>query len=300
MTLPNKGMTGIFCDWLDVTTPPDREHELRASVGQLVCAAFGSKVHDDLYSLGAGKVSIGFKYGVFRVSISGACVRCLEAQGLWENMLAELGDGPHRVTRIDAAADFNLDGADALAMLQAAYPLGKVRLSQRPIKVTELVGTRADGHKTGTWYAGHRSGAEITCRVYDKAQQMLDTRQEEIPPRTRAELTIRKGCTLRDAYQPDRVFWHYMAPAIVERPSEAPEWSSGWAEGWTMEKIDILPAQRLKRLIERSPDLAAIVELADSLGPHGRSMALRQIEQRVRQTEGLGINTEFASASRSV
>jgi len=293
-------MAGIFCDWLDVTTPPDREHELRASVGQLVCAAFGSKVHDDLYSLGAGKVSIGFKYGVFRVSISGACVRCLEAQGLWENMLAELGDGPHRVTRLDAAADFDLDGADALAMLQAAYPLGKVRLSQRPIKVTELVGTRADGRKTGTWYAGHRSGAEITCRVYDKAQQMLDTRQEEIPPRTRAELTIRKGCTLRDAYQPDRVFWHYMAPAIVERPSEAPEWSSGWAEGWTMEKIDILPAQRLKRLIERSPDLAAIVELADSLGPHGRSMALRQIEQRVRQTEGLGINTEFAAASRSV
>ena len=300
MTLPNKGMTGIFCDWLDVTTPPDREHELRASVGQLVCSAFGSKVHDDLYSLGAGKVSIGFKYGVFRVSISGACVRCLEAQGLWENMLAELGDGPHRVTRLDAAVDFNLDGADALAMLQAAYPLGKVRLSQRPIKVTELVGTRADGRKTGTWYAGHRSGAEITCRVYDKAQQMLDTRQEAIPPRTRAELTIRKGCTLRDAYQPDRVFWHYMAPAIVERPSEAPEWSSGWAEGWTMEKIDILPAQRLKRLIERSPDLAAIVELADSLGPHGRSMALRQIEQRVRQTEGLGINTEFAAASRSV
>jgi hypothetical protein len=173
-------------------------------------------------------------------------------------------------------------------------------LSQRPIKVTELVGTRADGRKTGTWYAGHRSGAEITCRVYDKAQQTLDTRQEEIPPRTRAELTIRKGCTLRDAYQPDRVFWHYMAPAIVERPSEAPEWSSGWAEGWTMEKIDILPAQRQKRLIERSPDLAAIVELADSLGPHGRSMALRQIEQRVRQTEGLGINTEFAAASRSV
>jgi hypothetical protein len=299
MTLPNKGMTGIFCDWLDVTTPPDREHELRASVGQMVCAAFGSKVHDDLYSLGAGKVSIGFKYGVFRVSISGACIRCLEAQGLWENMLAELGDGPHRVTRLDAAADFDLDGADALAMLQAAYPLGKVRLSQRPIKVTELVGTRADGRKTGTWYAGHRSGAEITCRVYDKAQQMLDTRQEEIPPRTRAELTIRKGCTLRDAYQPDRVFWHYMAPAIVAQPSEAAEWSSGWAEGWTMEKIDILPAQRLKRLIERSPDLAAIIELADSLGPHGRSMALRQIEQRVRQTEALGINTEFAANSRS-
>lgn len=299
MTLPNEGMTGVFCDWLDVTTPPDREHGLRASVGHLICAAFGSKVHDDLYSLGGGKVAIGFKYGVFRVSVSGACIRCLEAQGLWENLLAELGDGPHRVTRLDAAADFDLDGADALGMLQAAYPAGKVRLSQRPINVTELLSTRSDGRRTGTWYAGHRSGAEITCRVYDKAQQMLDTKREEIPPRTRAELTVRKGCTLRDAYQPDRVFWHYMAPAIVERPSDAPEWSSGWAEGWTMERTEILPAQRLKRLIERSPDLAAIVELSDSLGPHGRSMALRLIEQKIRQTEALGINTEFAAATRS-
>jgi len=62
-----------------------------------------------------------------------------------------------------------------------------------------------------------------------------------------------------------------------------------------MEKIDILPAQRLKRLIERSPDLAAIAELADSIGPGGRSMALRLIEQRVRQAPVSGSPTEFAA-----
>jgi hypothetical protein len=287
MTLPTDGLTAVFCDWLDVTTPPDREHALLSSLGPLICAAGGSKLSDDLYDLGGGKIKMGIMRRVFRVSVSGTAIRALELQGMWSGLLAELGDGPHRVTRLDAAADIDVDGARSIALLQAAYPLGYVALSQRRIKVTELLSTRSDGQKTGTWYAGHRSGAEVTCRVYDKAQQVQDTRGDTIPPRTRAELTVRKGCTLRDAFQPERVFWHYMAPAIFDRPSGAPEWSSGWAEGWTMEKIDILPAQRLKGLIELSPELAAIIELADSVGTGGRSMAIRLIEQRVRHAPSL-------------
>lgn len=275
----------VFCDWLDVTTPPDREYALRSALGPIICGSGGSKLKDDLYELGNGKIKIGFMRGIFRVSISGACIRVLCIQGLWETLLAELGDGPHRVTRLDAAVDLDLDGADALEALEAAYPRGEVRLSQRPLKVSQMLSTRPDGRKTGTWYVGHRSAAEITCRVYDKAKQVLDTRGEVIPSRTRAELTVRKGCTLRDAFQPDRVFWHYMAPAILKRPSDVPEWSSGWAEGWKMERAELLPAQRLKGLIERSPDLAAIIELADAVGPMGRSMALRLIEDRVRHAE---------------
>ena len=285
MLSSNVDALAVFCDWLDVTTPPDREYELRSSLGPIFCGAGGSKLSDDLYDLGDGKIKIGIMRGVFRVSLSGACIRVLCIQGLWETVLSELGDGPHRVTRLDAAVDLDLDGADALEALETAYPRGEVRLSRRPIRISQMLSTRPDGRKTGTWYAGHRSAAEITCRVYDKAKQLLDTRGIEIPPRTRAELTVRKGCTLRDAYQPDRVFWHYMAPAILQRPSDVPEWSSGWAEGWKMERTNLLPAQRLKGLIERSPDLAAIIELADAVGPMGRSMALRLVEDRIRRAE---------------
>lgn len=281
MTLATDGMTPVFCDWLDVTTPADREHDLRATLGPLICGAGGSKLSDDLYDLGVGKIKLGFVRGIFRVSVSGACIRVLEIQGLWGNFLSELGDGPHRVTRLDAAVDLDIDGADALDTLLAAYPRGHVRLSRRPIAVSEFLKTRPDGRKTGTWYAGHRSTAEITCRVYDKAWQMLETQKQLLPPRTRVELTVRKGCTLRDAYEPARVFWHYIAPAVLERPQGIPEWSSGWAEGWTMERVELLPAQRLKRLIERSPDLAAIIELADAVGEHGRSMALSQIQRQI-------------------
>lgn len=51
-----------------------------------------------------------------------------------------------------------------------------------------------------------------------------------------------------------------------------------------MEKIELLPVQRLKALIERSPDLAAIFELSDAAGTGGRAMALRLIEKRSRHT----------------
>jgi hypothetical protein len=299
MTLLTKGLSSVFCDWLDATTPPDREHTLRSELGAILCGSGGSNLTDELYDLGGGKVKLSLMRGVFRVSVSGTAVRVLLIQGLWGSFLSQIGDGPHRVTRLDAAVDFDEDGADSIEALQLAYPRGEVRLSRRSIKVTEMLCTRPDGRKTGTWYAGHRSAAEITCRVYDKAQQMLDVKGELCPPRTRAELTVRKGCTLRDVYEPERVFWHYMAPAIIQRPSGVPEWSSGWAEGWTMEKVDLLPAQRLKALIERSPDLAAIVELADVVGPYGRSMAMRLIEQKVKQTPAVGSPAGFSGFSEA-
>ena len=300
MTLPTEGMTPVFCDWLDVTTPPTEEHRLRSSLGVVLSGSCGSKVTDDLYDLGGGKVKLSSMRGIFRVSVSGTAIRVLQLQGMWANLLAELGDGPHRVTRLDAAVDIDHDGADALESLQRAYPRGEVRLSRRPIKVKEMVSVRPDGRRTGTWYAGHRSAAEITCRVYDKAQQILDTTGESVPPRTRAELTVRKGCTLRDAYEPERVFWHYMAPAIFKRPSDVPEWSSGWAEGWTMKRVELLPAQRLKALIERSPDLAAIIELSDAVGVHGRSMALRLIEGKIRRAAKSGSLVDSEGSSESV
>lgn len=297
MALPTEFVTSVFCDWLDITAPPDEGERLGPALGALLCEAGAMKLTDDLYELNGGKVKLGYMRGVYRVSISGNCIQLLVPMGYWGNVLSLIADGPHRVTRLDAAMDIGLDGADAIELMQGAYPRGLVRLSQRPIKVTEMLSTRSDGRKTGTWYAGHRSGAEITCRVYDKAFQLLETRGEVCPPRTRAELTVRRGATLRDAMEPERLFWHYMSPAILSRPTDVPEWSSGWAEGWTMERIELLPAQALKRRIEQSPELAALIELADSVGPYGRSMALRLISQRFGSTPISGSPEESADAS---
>lgn len=291
MTLPSKPSSNVFCDWLDVTAPPSEEYRLLQELGLVFAAADGLKLSPELYEVGSGKVKLGTSRGVFRASISGSSIRTLEVNGLWGNVLSVLGEGPHRVTRLDAARDMAYDGADALALLRSAYPRGEVRLTQRPIKVTEMLCTRSDGRQTGTWYAGHRSGAEVTCRVYDKAQQLLDTRGEDGPPTTRVELTVRKGPgpTLRDAYEPERIFWHFVAPAILTRPKSVPDWSNGWAEGWRMERSEILPADALKRRIAYSGEIAAIADLADSLGPTGRHMAVRLIAERLGVAQSMGL-----------
>jgi len=163
------------------------------------------------------------------------------------------------------------------------------------VKVSEWLQTRPDGRKTGTWYAGNRRDSEITCRVYDKAQEAHDKRGELMPPRTRCELTVKKGAnpTLRDAAEPERLFWHYMSPAILKRPQGVPEWSSGWGEGWVMERTELLPAMRLKRRIEDSPELAALIELADSIGTDGRDYALRLIREKFNRTPVSGSPGQF-------
>lgn len=291
----------VFCDWLDVTTPPHEEHRLRSELGALLTEAGADKVTDDLYRLNGGSFKFVANSKWFKLSFSGSVVAILRFNRQWEHALALIGEGPHRVTRVDAAIDLELDGADAIAMLQAAYPMGQVRLSQRPVAVSELLSTRDDGRKTGTWYVGHRGKSEITCRVYDKAKEALDKRGEHIPPRTRCELTVCKGAgpTLRDAAEPARIFWHYMAPAILPRPDDVPAWDSGWAEGWNMERIELLPAQALKRRIEQSAELAALIELADSIGTDGRQYALRLIREKFDRAPQLGSLPELVASPAS-
>jgi hypothetical protein len=275
------GLT-VFCDWLDATTPPGEEYRIRSELTPLLCSAGCDKATDDLLRFNGGSVKFQGNSKWFKVGFSGQVIALLRMSGLWETVLSVIGEGPHRVTRVDAAVDLPLDGAIALQELQAAYPRGEVRLSQRPVRITELTATRSDGAKTGTWYAGHRGASEVTCRVYDKANEALEKRGELLPPTTRCELTVCKGVspTLRDAAQPERLFWHYMSPAVLRRPEGVPEWSSGWGEGWTMTRVEILPAGRLKRRIQESPELAAILEIADSMGPSGRDYALRLIQDK--------------------
>ena len=280
----------VFCDWLDVTTPPAEEYRLRSELVPMLCAAGCEKVNDDLLRFNGGTVKFIANSKWFKVGLSGQVIALLRMSRLWESLLSVIGEGPHRVTRVDAAVDLPLDGADAIQELQAAYPRGEVRLSQRPVRVSELLSTRQDGRKTGTWYVGHRGKTEVTCRVYDKANEALEKRGELMPPTTRCELTVCKGVspTLRDAAQPERLFWHYMSPAVLRRPEGVPEWDSGWGEGWTMERVEILPAGRLKRRIEESPELAALIELADAIGPGGRDYALRLIRDKFGRTPASG------------
>ena len=60
-----------------------------------------------------------------------------------------------------------------------------------------------------------------------------------------------------------------------------------------MERTELLPAMRLKRRIEDSPELAALIELADSIGTDGRDYALRLIREKFDRTPVAGSPERF-------
>ena len=142
--------------------------------------------------------------------------------------------------------------------------------------------------------------------MYDKRRERLDKGGSDLGfDLTRYELRLRGvGATLRDAYEPSSVFWHYMAPDFLPRPAGVPEWLSG-AEGFSVPKVDpVLPAVRLVRRVEASDDFMDLVRLAGSFegGVDFLCALVRRIDRG--SSKGLGVQglapAETAPSARPV
>jgi hypothetical protein len=276
----------IICDWLDVTYAPDCD-PWPAVNRLLLDAGFEAETSDHthyLYRLDRAVVLYGPSRGSLRVSVSGAACAALRDRGTWCDLLFELSSVPHRVTRVDAALDLSLDGADMVALMRERYPSGSVNLCRKAVAASVVLSVRPDGRETGTWYAGRMSKARYTARVYDKAWEALQKRGEILPPRTRVEVTAKggdSGATLRDAAEPAALFWHLASPAILDAPEGTPVWIPNRDLGWVAPTKQFDPAALLKRRVESCAMLDALALLADDLGPSGRDYLLGLLEKRI-------------------
>lgn len=256
----------VICDWLDVTYAPNNTPEL--AVLDVLQSAGAECINSDdngaAWRVGDGVFKLQWKPAFHRFSASGAVLEHLRMNHLYLEFLSALSEAPHSITRLDAALDILTDAAPVIAKLRRRYP-HECNLSRKALRTKSILETRADGKESGTWYVGHKSKGRVTARVYDKSLQMLNVHGVTIPESTRYELTFRKdiGPTLRDAAEPERLFWHYAAPVLLKRPQGVPEWSSGWGIGWHYQKPEIALAGLLKSRIEASSELKAILALAD-------------------------------------
>jgi hypothetical protein len=135
------------------------------------------------------------------------------------------------------------------------------------------------GKDTGTVYLGLRS-AEVRGRVYDKTQERANE-GECIGLTVRHEMTVtgKMGITLRDVAEPESCFYHFWPEVLLSRPSGVPDWSPTEG-GYSVERTERLPAQRLKQRVSGSADLGEIIALAQSCGPEGMRMLHRLIDER--------------------
>jgi len=273
---------GAFADHVAVTFHLERNP--RGALSALLLTSGASVLDDRTFRVGEGTVKLYPAYGVLYCSASGAALDHLRSCGLFMEWLSIIAEWPHRITRLDVAHDFDVDGADALDLLRARYPGGRVNLGRKALPVSLQLGIRDDGRETGTFYVGHRTKARCTARVYDKRQERLDRRGVDGAPRTRFEVTVKQdyGATLRDAAEPDRLFWHVAAPALLDAPEGVSSWSPDWSQGWKADpRSERLPAEVLARRVSESSELDMLMAIADEMGPGGRVWLARRLLDRL-------------------
>ena len=284
-----------FCDWLSVTYAPDSP--VIDDIQMWLHSAGGSCSRSDdkssLWNLGlasdrSGTVRLDFKRGYSGVSASGGALAHLRALGLYMDYLSELSLHPHNISRIDVSLDVAQDGASVIDSLRSRFSDGVCSLGRKSLPVTYQLNVRpSDGRETGTFYAGHRSKARTTAAVYDKANEARMVRGEHIPPTTRYEMRMRSekgraGASLRDAAEPERLFWHIASPTLLKAPDNVPAWSSGWGGGWSYTRPNKpLPAEVLASRVEFSPEIDSLIVLADTIGSSGRRYLMRKLEEKI-------------------
>jgi hypothetical protein len=274
-----------FCDWLDVTCSPDLSfHDDVVRFLDLGCypVAF-SDDSSTSFRVGEGILRLDTERKWHRASASGSVLSHFRAVGQYQAYLSALSGVPHTVTRLDAAVDTSQDFPPVLRALRRRYKDGQMAFGRKLLRITELLAVRlSDGASTGTWYAGHRSQAQVTARVYDKQNELLDKHGVDSAPRTRYELTFRRsvGATLRDASMPASLFYQHSQQLGLKPPGDVGPWQSHDLGGWSAVPLDSdFTVAHFTRRVETSPEIQHLAALAEQFGPNGRAMILRAFER---------------------
>ena len=275
----------VFCDALCVTYAPDSSPleecaRFLESLGFSISFSSEDAVmfHADLHT----SARFETKHNYHKIEIKGLALDLLRNSGSFSNFLGLLATHNHKVTRLDLALDIPRDFPSVLHGIRVKYPTGYAKVSRKKAKISEILEPRdSDGKRSGTLYIGSQGGkARKFARIYDKQLEAL-RRDVELPPTTRYEFVIREDVTLRDAYEPAACFWHYMGIDLLQAPKDAPKWVKGAVYGWSTEKFEKLPVERLLSYLEHCPSLERMVSIADELGPNGRAFLLSQLKRKL-------------------
>ena len=239
---------------------------------------------------GHGSFHVSNMSRVTIVHASGVALDHLRLLGLFGPYLHAVSLEPHRVTTLHAAYDQFVDAAPEVhALFQKSTTVG-VSLSRKMIPKTDVHKDWSfddRGVETGTTRLGNRKTFKTYIYGYDKRWERVSKGFPDPGPCYRLELVVKGsvGATLRDVWDPTSLFFHYAAPDILAVPQGVAPWTP-YGEGFTMEKLtDTTPVQKLKRLIEYSPDVARMLRYCVDAGPGGMRMLAQLLEQRTASLE---------------
>lgn len=290
-----------FCDWLDFTVPYDSEES--KSIGSFFLSlgfVSQNETCDLLRSPTGGSVKLTRYGSVLRVSVSGVSLGYLRNMGLFNEFIGWLSSFPHHITRLDAAYDVEEPGHVVLKRLRRKYK-SHIELGQRSLPVKCILSRNSSGFETGTFYAGHRTKARTTARVYDKQLEVEDRGGLPIPDRTRYEVTVRgergrKSPCLRDVFDPESIFWHVASPALLSAPAGVSAWAPDDSFSFTPDALaESLPYDLLSRFVESSGFVETLYKLSERLGKHGESFAMKMVTQKLKSLSEAPMGSQAVS-----
>lgn len=278
-----------FADYASFSMPLDRHDEALEGVLPVLDEIGCYRDREGLYRAGSGTVMCSKlpARGLGIISATGHILTLLRAQDLLGQFLHSVASVPHNVTRLDASMDLPLYSPPVLASLYKLANNKKIKLSRKSVRPEEIMGPvlyePPSSRKTGTLYLGSRK-AEISAAIYDKRQEVH--KRTGVDPGSdllRIEARIRSGMSpsVRDVYEPTPIFHRFMQPSIVHG-YDGPEWVCTAGEGFSVPRRDLPLGQRVKTLIEVSPDLARLSELVAEGGPPLHELAVALLAKRLR------------------
>ena len=294
----------MHTDYLNITVPDTDTHTAEAEVRQVLSAIGGVSVLSGQWRVhGTGTYQIKQRQGFSSYSASGQVLSVLREHGLYSTYLSVFGQLPHHVSLMHVAHDVPEDAPPLLDALYQKVVKGRVGLTRKRLDpkkhVQRVVRPGHDGRSTGTVYLGKRR-ASVSAKVYDKRQERVEKGYPDPGPLARYELALGRkvGVTLRDAQYPETVFWHYMKE-VLSAPQGVPAWES-WAQGYApQQKVALLPAELLRRRIDKSSELEDWARLAAELGEHGGDYLLSLVRRKIKRYAPNGAKEVAASARPS-
>lgn len=274
-----------ICDWLDVTCAPNASFvdDLTAwlLLNGVACITF--KDGSNAYTFDRGVLQISTSAKFHRASASGGFVDGLRDAGLFRDYVNLLGSVPHKVTRLDVAVDVSVDAPLVLDALESTYPDGVFHFGRKAVRTKTILEKRmSDNLSSGTWYAGHRSKARLTGRVYDKQLELMEKHGILSPPMTRFELTFRKdfGASLWDVLSPTDIFYSYAGNLMKTDHVKHDDWSSRGTMPWNSLPVDKdMTIERFKRMLAHSAELKRYCAVASSsFGAEGEPVVLSALQ----------------------
>ena len=294
----------MHCDYLNITVPETDSDTVHGELLEVISTVGASAVYDGLFKLPTGGTfKTEEKRGFTMFGTSGDFLATLRSHGLFPTYLSAFAGLPHNVSQMHIAHDLPIDSPREIRRLYAKVQSDDgLRLTRKKLhpssQVKKLTSPGGDGRETGTIYLGTRR-AEVWAKVYDKQLERKQRANQDIPTTTRYELSVsgKAGASLRDAQDPEAIFWHFMSE-VLPAPPDAPEWVKGGLGYSLPSKIALLPAEALKRLLENSAQLQQMFDLSERIGPHGYDYLLRQINERYQEHVRSSDQQGLGSASR--